>query len=251
MERFAGFIVVLIFVGVAVRVLRQTWPREVIFEHQRGLLYHNGQFRRVLPPGAYRLRAPTYTINTLDLRPVMLTISGQEVLSADTITIKASLVAQYAISDPLAATQSSQSYHEALYAALQVALREVIATRSLETLLAERAALGVAMQALVAPSAAALGLNLLAVQLKDFGLPADLKRAYAQVVTAQKDGLAALERARGESAALRNLANTARLLDDHPSLLQLRALVALGAQPGNSVVFNVPPPTPPRADEPR
>ncbi len=46
-----------------------------------------------------------------------------------------------------------------------------------------------------------------------------------------------MERARGESAALRNLANAARLLENNPALLQLRMLQALGGSSGNTVVW--------------
>ena len=60
----------------------------------------------------------------------------------------------------------------------------------------------------------------------------------AQVVNARQEGLAALERARGETAALRNLANAAKLLDDHPRLLQLRMLQAVGESTGNTLVVN-------------
>ena len=50
---------------------------------------------------------------------------------------------------------------------------------------------------------------------------------------------AALEKARGETAALRNLANAASLIERNPSLLQLRALQVLGQQPGNTLVLGV------------
>jgi regulator of protease activity HflC (stomatin/prohibitin superfamily) len=59
-------------------------------------------------------------------------------------------------------------------------------------------------------------------------------------VKAQKEGQAALERARGETAALRNLANAARIMDDNPNLLQLRALQALSDSPSNTLVLGLP-----------
>jgi hypothetical protein len=51
-----------------------------------------------------------------------------------------------------------------------------------------------------------------------------------------------LERARGESAALRNLANAARLLDGNPALMNLRMMQALTAaqSAGNTLVLGVP-----------
>ena len=70
--------------------------------------------------------------------------------------------------------------------------------------------------------------------------PGELKRTFAQVVTARKEGLAALERARGETAALRNLANAARTMEGNPALMQLRVLQEIGKSPGNTVVLGLP-----------
>ena len=68
----------------------------------------------------------------------------------------------------------------------------------------------------------------------------EMKKAFAQVVKAQKEAQAALERARGETAALRSLANAARIMDDNPNLLQLRALQALADSSGNTLVLGLP-----------
>jgi len=59
-------------------------------------------------------------------------------------------------------------------------------------------------------------------------------------VKARQEGLAALERARGETAALRSLANAAHLIERNPALMQLRLLQAVGQNSGNTVVLGVP-----------
>ena len=46
-----------------------------------------------------------------------------------------------------------------------------------------------------------------------------------------------LEKARGETAALRNLANAASLLENNPNLMQLRLLQSLEKNSGNTVVL--------------
>ena len=91
------------------------------------------------------------------------------------------------------------------------------------------------------PAAAELGVTLHSAEVKDVMFPGDLKRIFAEVVRAQKEGQAALERARGETAALRNLANAAKMLEDNPALFNLRVLqsVSGGAQ-GSTVVVGVP-----------
>jgi hypothetical protein len=82
--------------------------------------------------------------------------------------------------------------------------------------------------------------ELLEVEVRDVMLPAELKRSFAAVLVARKDGEAALERARAETAALRSLANAGRTVSDNPGLLQLRILQEIGGTSGNTVVFGAP-----------
>jgi len=88
--------------------------------------------------------------------------------------------------------------------------------------------------------ASELGLKLISADLKDIMFPGEMKKAFAQVVKAQKERQAALERARGERAALRSLANAARMMDENPNLLQLRALQALVDSSGHTLVLGMP-----------
>ena len=94
----------------------------------------------------------------------------------------------------------------------------------------------------VQPEAVKVGINVTAVEVKDVTLPNDLKRAFAEVLKAKQEGQAALERARGESAALRNLANGARVLEGNPALQNLRLMQSLTAahHAGNTFVLGMP-----------
>jgi regulator of protease activity HflC (stomatin/prohibitin superfamily) len=121
-----------------------------------------------------------------------------------------------------------------------MALREIVGTEKIEVLLGNRAAISTRLMELGSGKASELGLKLISADVKDIMFPGEMKKAFAQVVKAQKEGQAALERARGETAALRSLANAARAMDDNPNLLQLRALQALADSSGNTLVFGVP-----------
>jgi hypothetical protein len=121
-----------------------------------------------------------------------------------------------------------------LYQILQTALRERVAARKLDDLLADRAALVAGMADALQPEAAALGYELRAVKLLDLTLVGPAKQAYADLWKAQKEGLAALERARGEQSALRALANAARMLKGNPELMNLRLLQSLAGAPGKA-----------------
>ena len=55
---------------------------------------------------------------------------------------------------------------------------------------------------------------------------------FTEVERSRVEAEAALERARGEQAALRALANAARLIKDNPALANLRFLQTLETAPG-------------------
>jgi len=84
--------------------------------------------------------------------------------------------------------------------------------------------------------------RVLAVEVKDAMFPANLKRAFSDVLKAKQEGQASLERARGESAALRNLANAARVLEGNPALMNLRLMQSLSSaqNAGSTLVLGLP-----------
>ena len=75
--------------------------------------------------------------------------------------------------------------------------------------------------------------------VRDLMLPGELRHAYAETALARERGRTDLERARGEAAALRSLANTAKLLEENPTLLHLRTL-QVAAEAGTTLVISPP-----------
>src|SRR5262249_6867499 len=148
-------------------------------------------------------------------------------LTADGLSARISLLVKVGVRDPVLAHEAAADGLAQVYAAVQVALRTEVAARTLEELLGDRDRLGPAVAEAVAPSAIALGRELASVAVRDLMVPSELRQAALRVVTARQEGLAALERARGETAALRSLANAARLAQDTPALLALRTLRAV------------------------
>ncbi len=136
-------------------------------------------------------------------------------------------VAAQRVADPRRWHEAAESPDDFVYAALQVALREAVAVRTLEEVLAARAELAPQLRAAASSGAETVGSSLDDVAVRDVMVPAELRRAAAEAATAQAQGRAALERARAEVAAMRALANAARMLADNPALLQLRTLQAV------------------------
>jgi regulator of protease activity HflC (stomatin/prohibitin superfamily) len=225
-----------------VATLRVLVRRVVVHDWEAALLYRNGRFVRRLATGAHRFLAHRHEVVVLDTRRRLLTVAGQEVLSADAVGLKVSVAVAYEIADPVRALHATQSHEEALHVAVQLAIRSAVAAAKIDELLAQRIEIGRQLADVVGPQADALGLRLHTVDVKDVMFPGELKKIFAEVVRAQKEGQAALERARGETAALRSLANAARLVEESPGLMNLRVLqsVAGAAAGGGTLVMGVP-----------
>ena len=235
-------IVLLLVVLIVAVVVRPVFTIATVHDYQRGLHYRQGRFVGLLDPGMHIAVRPFNEIQMMDGRPTSITVPGQEILTADGVALRVSLTARYVVADPVAAVTSDQNYVSALYTALHAGLREALAGRTADDVLAARAELGPAVGGAVASELARLGLELLGVDVRDVMVPSELKRAFAGIVAARREGEAALERARGETAALRSLANAGRMIEDNPGLLQLRILQQLGSSSGNTIMLGVPGP---------
>lgn len=237
----------LIFIGILLLILGIFTVGKVRYTHivsegYVGLLYHKGKFVRMLAPGRHVYWGRKFTIRWVDVRRASLLVPGQDVLTADNVGLKLSLLATYQVIDPGKAMHDTQNWQVDLHNAAQLALRSVVGAVTIEALLNQRLEIGTQLLTRVQPQAAKIGINVLSVEVKDVMFPADLKRAFSDVLKAKQEGHAALERARGESAALRNLANAARVLEGNPALMNLRLMQSLSAAQGagNTLVLGVP-----------
>jgi regulator of protease activity HflC (stomatin/prohibitin superfamily) len=213
----------------------------MVREYERGLFYRDGKFVELLSPGRYVWWSWEHCqIDCVDLRERSQTIEGQEVLSADRIGVRVTLIAQFKVADPVAARHTVADPPGQLYQDLQLTLREAITGRTLEELLNERELLSSRIQAEVAPRAAKYGVELTRVGVKDMVLPGPVRAMFLQEVEAEHKGRASLVAARHEVAAARARANTAKLLQESPHLLrmqELEVLAQLASKSGNVLII--------------
>ena len=240
MEQLIGplFLIALL---VIVAVLIRLFVRVVtVHDYERGLRYRSGRFSGLVDPGAHVVIRPLSEIRLIDGRPGFTTVEGQEVLTSDGVPVKVSLAARYVVGDPVAAITNDQNFLRTLHIELQLGLRDALATGTVDEILAARAKIGPAVMERSASALAKVGIELLGVEVRDIMVPGELKRLFAGVVAARKEGEASLERVRAETAALRSLANAGRMIEDNPGLLQLRMLQQVGGSTGNTVVVSMP-----------
>lgn len=198
--------------------------------HQKALRIERGRVVGVLDPGRYTLwtRPETPTrIEPIDLRRVELSIAGQELMTRDKVTLRLTLTVDYAITDPVQATQKVTSVRDSVYVATQLAARRYVGAVTLDQLLEARDEMTRSLEQSVVPQAAAIGVHVESIGVKDIVLPGDMKTLLNRVIEAEKEAAANVILRREETAATRSLANTARMMVDQPMLLRLKELDTL------------------------
>jgi regulator of protease activity HflC (stomatin/prohibitin superfamily) len=225
-------VVAVLVVSLALRA-----TRVIIYDYQKGLLYRKGTFVKLLGAGRYRLWRPATSIQVVDIRRTLLSVPGQDILTKDNVSVKLSVSGFFEMTDPVKARHQSQNYVTELYAHVQLALRDLIALHTIDELLEKKAEIDAQLLARAVDKAAALGLTISSLAVRDIVLPAALKKAFSGILEAKKDAQKQLEKARGEQAVLRNLANASSLFEGNPMLLQARLIQQLSAG-NNTVVFN-------------
>lgn len=197
--------------------------------HERVLLFRDGDLVEQLDAGLHVFwkGAGAIAWKAIDLREQVADVAGQEIMTADKVTLRVNLVVTYQVADAIKAVTVVSDHAQSLYRQAQLVLRAAVGTRPLDTLLADKDAVGAEVRETLATRAAEFGVAVRAVGLRDIILPGEMKTILNQVIEAQKQSEANLIRRREETAAARSQANTAKLMADNPVLLRMKELEAL------------------------
>jgi regulator of protease activity HflC (stomatin/prohibitin superfamily) len=200
-----------------------------VMDNHVGLLVVDGKFIQTLQPGFHAFWAVKrhVTVEQMDTRIQAMEVQGQEILSRDKVSLRLNLGAQYQVVDPLKARTQLQQPLDWIYREMQFALRQAVGSRDLDKLLEDKEHVDREVFEKVVERAAENGFSLRSVGLKDIILPGEMKEILNQVVQAEKAAQANVIKRREETAATRSLLNTAKLMDENPTLLRLKELEML------------------------
>jgi regulator of protease activity HflC (stomatin/prohibitin superfamily) len=194
-----------------------------------GLLIVDGAFVRELEPGlhAFWKFQRALKAELVDRRVQAMDVSGQEILTRDKVSLRVNLTALWQVVDAVRARSAVTSIADSVYKELQFALRAAVGGRTLDELLGDKGSLDHEIGEAVAVRLEGQGLVVKAVGVKDVILPGEMKTILNQVVEAEKRAQANLIQRREETAATRSLLNTARLMEENPTLMRLKELETL------------------------
>jgi regulator of protease activity HflC (stomatin/prohibitin superfamily) len=177
----------------------------IIKDTHRGLWYEDGVLTRTLEAGRYEIppehgfwggRRPKVEVVLVDVRERELTIKGQEILTADKVAIRVSIIVQFRVTDPRAAVHEVEAYEDRLYSDVQLAARRSLASMNLEEILTNRNQLSEDILRDVKETAARYGVAILRADVKDLVFPGNLQEIMNKVLAAERLSQAQLVEAR-------------------------------------------------------
>ena len=170
--------------------------REIIIKDtHRGLWYEDGVLAKVLEAGRYKIPLtrfgilppkPKIEVQLVDMRERDLTIKGQEILTADKVALRVSIIVQFRVIDPRLALHAVENYEDRLYSDVQLAARRSLASMTLEEILTNRNRLSEDILRDVKNTAATYGVTIQRADVKDLVFPGNLQEIMNKVLAAER-----------------------------------------------------------------
>jgi regulator of protease activity HflC (stomatin/prohibitin superfamily) len=179
----------------------------------------------------------------VSLRTLVMDVPPQDVITRDNVTVKVNAVLYFRVVDPGRAVVEVEDFLFATSQLSQTTLRSVLGEAELDHLLSEREQLNRQLQTIIDSRTDPWGIKVIAVEVKDVGLPEEMRRAMAKQAEAERERRAKIIAADGEFQASQRLSDAAQVIELHPIALQLRylqTLVEVATENNSTTIFPIP-----------
>ena len=235
---FYSFVAIVIFVvlflAAALRILK---------EYERGVIFRLGRVIGAKGPGLIILIPIIDKMTKVSLRLVALDVDPQDVITRDNVSVKVNAVIYFRVIDTVKAIVEVENYSYAMSQLAQTTIRSVCGQAELDDLLAEREKINSELQEILDTHTDPWGIKVATVELKHIDLPQEMQRAMARQAEAERDRRAKVINAEGEYQAAAKLAEASRIIEQHPTALQLRYLqtvTEMSAETNTTTIFPIP-----------
>src|SRR6266536_1136234 len=180
----------------------------IIKDTHRALWYEDGVLAKVLEAGRYEIpkrkrffgrKGTLVEVQLVDMRERDLTIKGQEILTADKVALRVSIIVQFRVVDPKLALHAVEKYEDRLYSDVQLAARRSLASMILEDILTNRNRLSEDILRDVKSTAATYGVEIHRADVKDLVFPGNLQEIMNKVLAAERMSQVQLVEARTQA----------------------------------------------------
>ena len=230
----AIIVLVVFFLSAALRILN---------EYERGVVFRLGRVIGAKGPGLIILIPVIDKMTKVSLRLVAMDVDPQDVITRDNVSVKVNAVIYFRVIDTVNAIVEVENYSYAMAQLAQTTIRSVCGQAELDDLLAEREKINTELQEILDTHTDPWGIKVATVELKHIDLPQEMQRAMARQAEAERDRRAKVINAEGEFQAATKLADASRIIEQHPTALQLRYLQTvneMSAETNTTTIFPIP-----------
>ena len=227
-----GFVFFLILFGL-----------RIVDQYERGVVLTLGKYTGTRTPGLTWILIGIQKMTKVDLRITNTDIPQQEVITKDNVPVGINAVVYFQVQNAEQAVLTIKDYTLAVSQYAQAALRDVIGSIELDSLLSEREKNAEEIQKIVAQATGSWGILVTDIKIQDIELPADMKRIMAKQAEAERERRAVIIKAEGEFAASERLAQAAGVLSSTPGGISMRTLQTIekiNPDPSKTVIFALP-----------
>jgi regulator of protease activity HflC (stomatin/prohibitin superfamily) len=216
----------------------------VVKQVERGVVFRLGRAQPQLRnPGLTLLVPVVDKMTRVNVQVVTMPVPAQDGITRDNVTVRVDAVVYFRVIDPLAAVVAVQDYGFAIAQVAQTSLRSIIGKSELDDLLSNREHLNQGLELMLDNPAAAWGIEIDRVEIKDVALPEAMKRSMSRQAEAERERRSRIITADGEFQASQRLSEAAAAMAGTPAALQLRLLqtmVEVAAEKNSTLVLPFP-----------
>lgn len=197
-----------------------------VAEHQKARLYFDQKLERILDAGTYYFwKTPVkIDVSFVDTRLTQMDITGQEILTADKVSLRINFVCNYRVTDYVKIITEIDDFAEQMHVAAQLALRDYVGKYKLDEILENKDQMSEFVFDKLKAKEKDLFVEITDAGVKDIVLPGEIREIMNTVLVAEKRAQANVITRREEVASTRSLLNTAKLMDENQTLYKLKEL---------------------------
>ncbi len=202
------------------------YTKAEIAEYERGRLYVGQKLEKLLMPGTYYFwrTVEMPRVEKVDVRLSTMTVSGQEMLTQDKVSLRINFVCHYRVTDCVRVATEIDDFEEQIRQCAQLALREYVGGLKLDDILENKEGLSSFVYERLKSREKSFFVEFADAGVKDIILPGEIREIMNTVLVAEKRAQANVITRREEVASTRSLLNTARLMDENQTLYRLKEL---------------------------
>lgn len=216
---------------------------KIFREYERGVVFRLGRLVSFRGPGLSFVIPFIEKMVRVDLRTVTMSVSPQDVITRDNVSVKVAAVVYFRVVNPNSTITQIENYLFGTSQLAQTTLRSVCGQAELDEILSQREKINAQIQEIVDSQTDPWGIKVGLVAVKDIDLPQGMQRAMAKQAEAERERRAKVIHAEGEFQAAQRLSDAAEIMAKEPAALHLRFLQALSqvaAEKNDTIIIPVP-----------